>query len=216
MNWSDLEYVWKRQAPPAGASADVDVLRRNFEASHRKTAAALAVRDYSEAAAGLLSSAVFAYTWWRLGRDGWPFAITIALILGVSAVFCRERIRSHRRRVGPAVSLLAKLDADIAELRHQRRLIFSITTWYLASLAASWAVAVATLAVHSARHAPPGFFIDLMKNPATASFIIGYFLVCAPLCFWWAWRMNRTAVLERLDPRIEELEKLRRDLSISQ
>ena len=121
MNWSDLEYVWKRQAPPAGASADVDVLRRNFEASHRKTAAALAVRDYSEAAAGLLSSAVFAYTWWRLGRDGWPFAITIALILGVSAVFCRERIRSHRRRVGPAVSLLAKLDADIAELRHQRR-----------------------------------------------------------------------------------------------
>jgi len=213
MNWSDWEFVWKRQQPPIGAAADVAQLAATFEAKRQRMARALLVRDISESAAGVLVCALLALFWRRMGPDGWPMGIAIALTLGVTVFFCLERIRVHRGRLGPEAPVAVRIAHQLAELRRQRRLLYNIIPWYLAPLGASWALVVFAALRVGASHAPPGYFMDLMRNPATAAFIIGYFVIVVPLCFWGAWFMNRRAVLRHIDLRIEELEKLLRELA---
>jgi hypothetical protein len=213
MNWNDWEFIWKRQPPPVGASADVAQLAATFEAKRQRMGRALLVRDISESSAGVLVCVFLALFWRRMGPDGWPMGLAIALTLGVIVFFCLERLRAHRGRLGPEAPIAARIARQLAELRRMRRLHYNIIPWYLAPLGVSWALVVFAALRVAARHAPPGYFMDLMRNPATAAFIIGYFVVAVPLWFWGAWFVNRRAVLKQIDPRIEELEKLQRELT---
>ena len=212
MNWNDYEALWKRQELPVGADAGLSDLRETFEPKRRKMTKGLFVRDILEGATGLLVSSVFADVWWHVGRQGWPLALAIGLILGVSGFFLRERLRAHRLRLGADAPLLAKIEADIAELRHQRHLLLHLWSWYLAPLAAAVVIVGATLVRITLMKAPPGYLDTLREHPAALAWIVGYFVVILPVCFWSAWAINRSAVRKRIDPRLEELEKLRRDL----
>ncbi len=212
MNWNDYEAIWKRQALPVGATADVAELWHTFEAKRRKLAATLLVRDVLEASAGLLVAGVFAFVWWHMGREGWPIGVAILLLLGVTGFFVRERIRTHRARLGPEASVLAKLEAELAELRHQRRLLLNVWAWYLAPCAG--AIVCFGLAVMRKMilDLPPEFFTKLLDHPLLIAGIVGYCLVFLPLLFWGVSAMNRRAVRKNIEPRIEELEKLQQEL----
>lgn len=204
MNWNDYEAVWKRQPLPVGAEADIAELRATFETKRRKLAAAIQVRDYAEAGAGLIIAAAYAFFWWQLGRAGWPLAFAIVLILGVVGFFVRERLRARRLRLGADAPLVAKVAADIAELRHQCRLIRSMWAWYLAPCAGAmviqgWVI-IRRAPAWSPLHAP--------------LFLLGLGLFFA-VVFWFAWLMNRHALRKQLEPRLAELEKLHRDLTQS-
>ena len=208
MNLNDYEAIWKRQELPVGADADVADLKHTFETKRRKQATTLFVRDLVEALAGLLVSAVFAYVWWHIGREGWPLVFAIALVLGVSGFFARERFRVRRIRLGANATLLAKTESDLAELRHQRRLLLDLWSWYLLPLAAAMAIVFVTVA----RLLPAEFIAALRKSPAALAWILAYFALILPLVFGGAWWLNRRAVRKQIEPRIEELEKLRSDL----
>ena len=212
MNWNDYEAVWKHQKLPVGVDADLADLKETFEAKQRKMAKGLFARDILEGSTGLLVSGVFANVWWHVGKQGWPMAFAIALILGVSGFFVRERIRAHRLRLGADAPLLAKIEADIAELRRQRHLLLNLWSWYLAPLAAAIVIIGATLARITIIKAPPGFLAALWENPAAVALIIAYVVIVLPLCFWGVWTLNRRAVRKQIEPRLEELEKLHRDL----
>lgn len=212
MNWNDYEAVWKRQALPVGATADVAELRHTFEAKRRKLAATLLVRDGLEALAGLLVVGVFAFVWWHMGKEGWPIAPAIILLLGVTGFFVRERIRTHRQRLGPEASVLAKLEAELAELRHQRRLLLNVWAWYLAPCAGAIVCFGVAVIRKMLVDLPPGFFTKLLEHPLLIAGILGYCVVVLPLLFWGVWAMNRRAVRKNIEPRIEELEKLRQEL----
>ena len=211
MNLNDYEGIWKRQELPAG-TADLSALRNTFEAKRRRLAATLLVRDLLEASAGLFVSGVFTSVWWHIGKEGWPLAFAIALVLGVSGFFARERFRAHRRRLGPATPLLAKVAADIDELRHQRRLLRNIWSWYLRPLAAAILIFAAALIRVLIIEAPPGLLAVFGKHPALMALIALYPLAVLPACFWVVWAINRRAVRKVIEPRIEELEKLHHDL----
>lgn len=213
MNWNDWEFVWKRQPLPIGESADVAQLRETFETKRKRFSRALLVRDLSESSAGVLVCLVLGWTWWKVGREAWPIGIAILLTLGVSAFFVRERLRARRAALGPDATLLMKLDDEISQLGRQHRLLSNIASWYLAPLGASWLIVMVTIGLHAHRHAPPGLLHELLTTPSTASFILGYVFVVAPLCFWFAWHINRRAVLKGIEPRLAELRKLRRDLT---
>jgi uncharacterized membrane protein len=111
--------------------------------------------------------------------------------------------------------MTAKIDADLSELRHQHRLLSNIAVWYLAPIGAVWLIVILTMIRLGRIHARPGSptFSDFMGNPYAAGFILLYFVVIVPLVFWGTWFVNRRAARRRILPRIEELEKLRRDLS---
>lgn len=201
MNWNEWEMIWKRQELPRGADADLAGLRTTFETKSRKLANALLVRDVLEASAGLFVAAGMAFAWWKQGRAGWPIALAILLILGVTGFFVRERVRAHRHRPGPDAALLARLDAELAELRHQRALLINIWKWYLAPIAA--AIVIVCLTITRSRPA-----WDVARDPW---FLGGYFC-CVALLMAAVWWLNLRAVRRRLEPRIAELEKLRAEL----
>lgn len=208
MNLNDYEGIWKRQPLPVGATADAAELRATFETKHRKLAGSLLMRDILEAAAGLLVAGVFGKIWWHIGAAGWPLALAIALLLGVSGFFARERLRARRLRLGADAPMLAKIDADITELRHQRRLLLNLGSWYLAPIAAAMVIFVIAVA----RLLPPEFLQALRNQPSALAWIAGYLFVVMPLLFWGIWTMNRHAARKQIEPRITELEKLRTDL----
>lgn len=205
MNWTDWEMIWKRQELPQGADAEIETLRQTFEAKSRKLARGVLVRNVSETAAGLLVSAVFAYAGFRMKRHGWPLGIAVALVLGVTGVFVAEMVRARRRQLGAEAPLLVKLEAEIAEIRRQRRLLLTLRVWYLAPLAVAMVIVVLTVMWNDPMSAL------LLKEPFVLFALTAYGVFCV-LLFWAVWVMNRRAVRKQLDPRLEELEKLHRSL----
>lgn len=200
MNWSDLESIWKCQELPAAENADLAALRQTFEVKRRKMAASLYWRDLREAIAGLSAAGFFSYAGWHQGKAYWPFSLAVLLILGVTTFFILERIRARRERLGSETPLLAKLEADIAELNHQRRLLLNIATWYLAPCIAAWAIVLVTVIVNK----PPAGLRQKL-------FLGCYVAFCAFLT-WGIWALNRRAARKKIEPRIIELERLRNDL----
>ncbi|MBS0630559.1 MAG: hypothetical protein JSS11_01495 [Verrucomicrobia bacterium] len=201
MNWNDYEAVWKRQPLPKGAEADVSELRRSFETKSRKLEATIRVRDYTEAGAGLVVTVACGFIWAKHGSSWWPMGLIMALMLGLSGVFIRERLMARRWRVGPAASLLAKVEADLAVMRRQCRLAEKVWLWYLAP-------GVAALAIHLClvvRDAAPG---SVQRDPWLLTGRIFFYLSVILFTWWINWRTLR----RRLRPRLAELEKLRDEL----
>jgi hypothetical protein len=201
MNWNDYEAVWKRQELPVGADADLKNLRETFETKRRKLAATLLVRDWTETSACVVVLAFYAWFWRSIGPSGWPMAVAMLLILGVAGVFLGERRRARRTRLGADAPLLAKIEADLAELRHQRRLLLNVWAWYLAPCAGAMLIHVGVM-IHRSKP------WQATREPL---FLLGFGL-CFALFLWFAWAINRRAVRKQIDPRLAELEKLRRDI----
>jgi len=214
MNWSDYEAVWKRQELPVGVTSDMATLQNTFETKRRKLATALVVRDWAEASAGILVSLVYARIWWAIGREAWPLAIAILLILGVTAFFVKERLRTHRNRVGAHAPLLAKLSADIAELRHQRRLLLTLWWWYLGPIALAVALFAITVLRVAVIQLPRELLATLLQQPFVWALLIITVVGIGSL-FWFGWVINRHTVRKRIEPRLDELERLQRALLTS-
>jgi hypothetical protein len=171
-------------------------------------AATLFVRDIVEASAGVLVSIAFGLIWWKQGRAGWPIALAIGCILWVTGFFIRERIRAHRNRLNSDAPLLAKIEADIAELRHQRCLLLNVAKWYLAPCVAAILIVLAMIILNMPAKA-------LAALPEHWLFVVGFFggyLVLVGLLYWLVWFVNRRAVRKQIEPRLEELEKLHQSL----
>ncbi len=200
MNWTDCTSVWQRQTAPAltATPAELAALRNDFEATRRREARTLFIRDCLEGGTGFVVAAVFALFWWLLRLPNWPMALSVALVLGVSAAFVRERLRARRARVGAYAPLLAKVEADLAEMLHQRRLLLSLHTWYLGPL---WAAVILVLVAVALRL---GLWQSLRSLGFSVGFALLYLAVLAGV-----WLLNRYAVRHQLDPHIAELEKLR-------
>ena len=202
MNWRDYDAIWKRQPLPIGVDADIAVLRETFERTHRKMAATLQVRDISEALAGVIGSLAFGFIWWQQGAAGWPIVFAILLMLGVSGTFVRERISTRRQTIRGNAPMLDKVIQDLELLHHQRRMFLTMWRWYLAPIFVAIYIVVLTISCNRPAWDPLH----------SLSFQLG-FLVFNGLIFWFIWLINRQAMRKQIEPRIQELEKLRRDLT---
>lgn len=201
MNWNDYEAAWKRQPLPRGADADLADLKQTFETKHRKMAASLLVRDGVELLACAVVLVAYVGYWRKVGAIGWPMGVAILLILVVAGMFIRERLRARRLRLGTDASLLAKVEADIAELRHQCRLIGNVWKWYLTPCAGAMAIHFWVIVRRAPAWSP-------VREPWTIAAAV-FFMA---LAIWFAWLINRRALRRRMEPRLAELEKLRQEL----
>jgi hypothetical protein len=207
MNWNDYEAAWKRQPLPVGAEADLAGLRATYESKRRKLAATLQVRDWSELGACVFLVGVYIHFWRQTGPAGWPMAFAILLVLGVAGVFVRERLRVRRLRLGAEAPLLAKVEADLAELRHQRGMLLKIWTWYLGPV-------LGAMLIHAGVILSRGkawFVWEPLYMAVTGLLLLLVGGLIAGSC-WFVARLNRQAVVKNIEPRITELEKLRQDL----
>lgn len=197
MNWNELELIWKCQAPAAGT--DPEVLRQTFEARQQRFSRAFFQRDVKGAVILVAVAGYFAYKGWQSGPAYWPIGVAVALLLGLAAFFLLERLHARRLRLGPDAPLLAKLDADIAELHHQRRLLLNIVTWFLTPMWTAVAIILATCFFNR-----PALLHDLSQM----FFWAGYVVVCG-LINWITWTINWRFARLRVEPRLAELERLR-------
>ena len=108
----------------------------------------------------------------------------------------------RRRRLGADASLKAKVESDLAELRHQRWLLREVWLWYIAPIAVAMLLHVSVVV----RKVGP-------SDPIQPPVLLGLACLIIALACWFAWTINREAVKKQIDPRIEELEKLQRDLA---
>lgn len=200
MNLNDYEAIWKRQELPVGANATIAELKITFEAKRRKLAATLLLRDFLESSAGLFVAVAFGLKGWKMGIAAWPIAISVVLLLGVSAFFIFERIRTRRKRLGAEAPLFIKLTSDITELKHQRHLLLNVAFWYLTPCLAALVIFAHTIGANLPHPAP--------RHPA---FQTGYWIFVA-FIYWRIWKLNRRTVQKQIDPRLEELEKIYADL----
>jgi hypothetical protein len=206
MNWNELEVIWRRQKIPS-TTTEVDEIRRTFEQRHRKMRANLLVRNIAEGGTGLVLTPVFVYLWVHHGEAGWPLGITAVLLFAVTSVFILDQLRIWRRRLGPGVPLLAKVEAELSELRHQRRLIQTWAWWYLLPCFVAITIGFITLSRLNFGKAPPGLLIEILTTPITLAWIV-IFVIIVGFGLWRVWRANRKAILKQIDPRIVELEIL--------
>ena len=201
MNWNELSEIWGRQPVAAWREETWREIERTFAAKQQAAARRLFWRDISEAGAGVLAAGVFAHVGWQMGRGGWPIGLAVGLMLGLSVFFLRERVRTRRARLGPEQPLLVRLEAEIGELQRQRRLLQSVAGWYLGPCFAAAGIFGATVLAH----APLPVVATAAVGVAMAGVMGG--------CGWAVLALNRRAVRRGIDPRLAELEALRRDLT---
>jgi hypothetical protein len=210
MNWNEWEAIWKRQELPVGKNADVAKLLASYETKRRKQARTLWIRDITEAAASVLVAIAFSAIAIKTQRAAWLIWLAVVLVLGVGAMFVRERLRAKRVRLDTSAPLMAKLEANIAELRHQRRLLLNIGLWYFAPIAAAMLLVVTAMALNVSATS-----VQMLKHPFVLCFLIADVLLSGGLIVG-ASLLNRRAVRKQIEPRLEELEKLQHYMLNSQ
>jgi hypothetical protein len=211
MNWNDWEIIWRHQELPVGAGADLAILRQTFEAKRRKLQLGLLLRNVSEGFGGVFMSTLVMVAGWRFGAGGWRLGVGTTLIFGVSLVFVFDFFRAHRLRLTSSATLLARIEAEISELRHQRRLIANIGTWYFLPYIGAFVLIGSALGDVIGRTV----LHEILTTPAALRWIITI-LTFGYGATWCAWRAHVKVIRNGLNPRLAELEKLRRDILSSE
>lgn len=215
MNWNEWEMIWRRQQTPAGAGADLALLKQTFEEQRSKLRRNILVRNVSEGVTGLALSALLAFIGARAGVGGWRMWTGLALLLGVSLVFVFDFVRAQRSRLPGDATILAKIDAEIAEFRHQQRLLARIGLWYFLPMAASFVLIVSAWAARIGRDIPPGMLHDAFKTTTIITWLVSTLAITGAATAW-VWREQVKSIRTRVIPRLEELKKLREDFLMSQ
>ncbi|MEO6873771.1 MAG: hypothetical protein ABI222_03005 [Opitutaceae bacterium] len=203
MNWNNLESTWKSQKAAAIPAANLASLLSTFESKSRAEACRFLWRDLREGIVGIFLSGYFAYKTWKAGPAYWPIGVAVAILAGIAVFFLIDRLRARGLRLSPDAALLAKVDADLAELRHQRRLYDTVTAWGLAPLALAMVIIVAT-----AYYNKP----EMLQSARHIRYAAGYFVAVVAL-FWYIRTLNQRILHRQIEPRISELERLRDNLT---
>jgi len=200
MNWDELTDIWHHQPQERVPEAQFEILRKTFEKKSRRLAGVLFWRDLVELLAAVFVTISFGMAAIERGKAGWPLWISTVLVIWVAVSFLKERVRAHRKKTGPHASLLEKIDADIAELRHQRRILLKVGTWYLGPLFLSWFIAMASTRFH-------GLGGHLRTPFQMAAYFTGVLML-----FWLIGKLNKRAVRKKIEPRIADLVNLKDNL----
>jgi MFS family permease len=200
MNWNELQQFWQTQRPVVTPQAWDPA---DYERQRARLARTLARRDWLEAGVGLAVAIFFAVALVPLGSAAWPGWVSVVLLLAMSAFFVRERRRSRRTTPPPEAPLIVRLEADIAELRHQCRMLNTVALWYV--LPILLAIVLLFWGVRSAMPAP----LPPLWSWRLLFFTLGT-LGFAAFIIW----VNRVAVRTSLEPRLRELDSIRISLKI--
>ena len=198
MDFTHIQQAWQQQAPQTQKEDDqmiTDVMNASRQLGRR-----VKVRDFSEIAAAVGVSGVFAWMGWQAPVT-WPWMVAAAINLGVALIFGRERWRAARAETTFA-DVRTALTAALAEADRQVALISSVVRWYLAPLFVAMLFAGLGMVLATRAELGPDAFQRslLILVPAlvvVAGVVIGTFVYVS--------RMNARAVTTELVPHRERL-----------
>ena len=154
-------------------------------------------RDLREAFAGSVVIFMAVFSAWHANRYASLFWVA-AVIFAIPVVsFLAYRYRTLALRPSTDDSLLGVLTLSIYQIRRQIRLLENIW-WYVGPCLAGG------LLIGPIR-------MSLIRGTINANAIVGTVTFIA--LSWGLWKLNRSAAQDRLRPRLEQLEKLKADLS---
>lgn len=180
MNFEDLKsLLGDLDTEPVREEADLDAVRQKVMKSRRR----FDLRDIRETVACVLVFLIF----WPIVFAGMPWMTRLgSLVCCIGAVFIASSLYLGRRRhrVLPELSVHEFLQAEIAHLDYQIRLLRNISWWYLAPCAVGYLM----------------FVWGLMPISEAVVASGGYFVLDRVICW-----LNQYAVKHDLMPQKEEL-----------
>ena len=207
MNFDDYESLWRAQNSPAlplpALASERDAVIDRVRRESRRFDRTIFWRDAREISISFIMAAIFALSAWHHTENGyvaWGRWIAVALVLGVAIILLRDR-RSMPRPPVPEEPMLGQIDDALAGLRHQARILRQVPSNYALPLA------VATISFGLDPILRKGGMAAL-RSPEGAA-VVGVSLLVGCFVLW----LNRFALRTAIQPKIAELEQLRRGLA---
>lgn len=207
MNFDDYETLWRAQnssaLPPPALASEHDAVVDRVRRESRRFDRAVFWRDAREISISFILALVFALSAWDHTENGhvaWGRWIAVALVLGVAIILLRDRRNMPKQPVAEG-SMLDRIDGALAALRHQARVLREVPLNYALPLA----LATISFGLDSILEAGG---MAALRGPGGAV-ILGTGLAVGGFVVW----LNRFALRRVIQPKIAELERLRRDLT---
>lgn len=194
MNPEDMKEAWQMSTAQPQLTVNPDLLLTEFRRNERTFTAMILCRDLREIGVALVLIPI----WIALGRwteSPWTWYLAIPGLLWIAGFMLVDR-RRHARRPAPEAPLLQQVEASLAEVEHQIRLLRNVLWWYLLPLALPMFVFFA----HVSWRSWDGSWVLLAAGQIPFLIVIGVFA----FVYW----LNQYAVRKTLEPRREELQTL--------
>jgi hypothetical protein len=183
MTLEDLRRAWGRGGGAGAPESDPAGELRAVRARARELEDVVRRRDRRETLVALALLPIFTYFAFQAAGGVTRLG---AVILAVSCLAIPLRLRAARRvAVDPSLPVAEFLRLELDLVLRQRRLLLTVPLWYLGPLGVGVIL----------------FFAGASRSPwltaLYAAVVIAFFL--------WLWRLNRTAVVQDLEPREKDL-----------
>lgn len=204
MEFKDMQQLWMNHPVADTDQLGWDDVSKRVRTLNRR----VFVRDVMEFVVALGLAALF---FWIgvLAPIAWPWVGAGLLVLGVAAVFLRERMRAARATATAPHDVRGGLEHAIAEAEHQIHLLRSVATWYLAPVAAAVVLVLVGTVLGVRAEVGPEVWARgreaLYLSMAAIVPLIGAVFVLV----WW---LNRRAVTTHLVPHRDSLVQALRQL----
>ena len=206
MNFDDYEALWRAQPAPAAplpsASSECAAIIDRVRDEARRFDRTIFWRDTREIVVSFAIAVHLSFSAWRATdatHIAWGELFAVALILGVAIILLIDR-RNSPRQPGVEAPILDQINGAIAGVDHQIRILTRVRWNY--ALPISLAIIASAADSIIRQHGRSGLLSPSGVAIVGFSFLIGWFVV------W----LNRLAIRRVLQPKIEELEKLRNEL----
>jgi len=130
MTPDDLKQAWRTQSSQTRLTIDPDLLVNEVRRNQRNFAATIFWRDVREVGTGLVMVPVWIYMGAKMALP-WTWYLTVPVFLWIAGFMLVDRLRQKRRPVEPADTLRHHIEASLAEVDHQIRLLRNVFWWYL-------------------------------------------------------------------------------------
>lgn len=205
MNFDDYEALWRAQPAPSApspAAAENAALLERIRKEARSFDRTIFWRDIREILVAFAVAVCFGIEACRhtdAGHVAWGRWIAAALVLGVAVILLRDR-RSMPSPGGAEAPLLEQIDAALAGLRFQTRVLARVPWTYALPLTIAIAASVADSVIRERGLA------GLLGAFGVAITVLG--VLSESFVVW----VNRRAIRRVIQPKISELEKVRAEL----
>ncbi len=204
MEFKDLQQLWMNHPVVETDRLGWDEVSKRGRTLNRR----VVVRDVTEAGLALGMACLFLWVA-TVSPVAWPWVGAGLLVLGVGAIFVRERMRGAARTF-TVHDVRAGLEFAIAEVEHQMQLLRSATTWYLAPMAAVVILVLVGTVLGVRTEVGP----EVWARGRTSLYLaIGAIVPLIAAMFGVVWWLNQRTVTRQLVPHRNHLVQALQDLT---